>query len=143
MGAGDLTQCFYCGVQLHSWEKTDIVEVEHILNSPECTYAQVRLSEKEVLPLFFKIIQQVKDLKYQVKELKTKVFKEEEEEEEPDVNFERINYLRDLLRFTLRYNECVCDGDSNEEIDEVDQSKDSESTATIDLEQEQDLSFLS
>ncbi|KAK6177375.1 hypothetical protein SNE40_015488 [Patella caerulea] len=37
-GPGDMVQCFYCGIQLKSWEKYDIPVGEHYKWSPHCPF---------------------------------------------------------------------------------------------------------
>ena len=42
-GSKDLVQCFHCGVRLTAWKDSDIVQVEHIMNSPKCEAAKRKL----------------------------------------------------------------------------------------------------
>lgn len=37
-GRGDVVQCFFCGISLKHWSRTDRVEVEHRKHSPECKF---------------------------------------------------------------------------------------------------------
>ena len=37
-GCGDVVQCFFCGICLKHWSRTDTVNVEHRKHSPECKF---------------------------------------------------------------------------------------------------------
>ena len=37
-GRGDVVQCFYCGIYLKHWERSDRVNVEHGKHSPSCKF---------------------------------------------------------------------------------------------------------
>lgn len=40
-GIGDQVTCFYCNVTLKQWEKTEIIEIEHLKYEPNCLYAKM------------------------------------------------------------------------------------------------------
>ena len=44
LGGGDMVQCYYCGVILHSWKPTDTVDMEHLRHSPCCSFIRNRMS---------------------------------------------------------------------------------------------------
>ena len=37
-GRGDVVQCFFCGIYLKHWSRTDRVDLEHRKHSPECKF---------------------------------------------------------------------------------------------------------
>ena len=37
-GRGDVVQCFYCGISLKHWSRTDVVDAEHRKHSPSCKF---------------------------------------------------------------------------------------------------------
>lgn len=38
---GDQVTCFYCGVTLKQWDKSDTVELEHLNWKPNCLFAKM------------------------------------------------------------------------------------------------------
>ena len=41
-GYGDTVTCFFCGISIRRWERTDSVNVEHKKHSPDCKYLLMR-----------------------------------------------------------------------------------------------------
>lgn len=37
----DLTECYYCGIEIHKWQKHDIAINEHLKYSSGCLYAKL------------------------------------------------------------------------------------------------------
>ena len=37
-GRGDVVQCFFCGISLKHWSRTDRVDIEHRKHSPQCKF---------------------------------------------------------------------------------------------------------
>jgi len=44
---GDRVTCFYCGLTLKQWEKSDIIEIEHLKWGPTCLFAKMVSSNVE------------------------------------------------------------------------------------------------
>ena len=43
---GDKVTCFYCGISLRQWDKSDDIVTEHLKWSSHCLYAKIASSNK-------------------------------------------------------------------------------------------------
>ena len=52
-GFGDRVQCFYCGLLLKDWTKTDVVVDEHFRHNPKCYFINMCYCKKKCHSFIF------------------------------------------------------------------------------------------
>ena len=75
LGGVDSTQCFSCGVVLHSWNEWDIPDHDHFQFSPTCEFIKdkIRHAKTNQLDLTSVLLQRLNEILLKVKEVTKKV----------------------------------------------------------------------